>query len=383
MQKLLEFEKEEAEIERVLGLIGFKRKRIAKDGSCLFRCISDFLGLVQKFNHEIIRNEIMDYILENREFFEGFIDETISEYCKRMRNLEEWGGQLELEAAAQKYNIHIVVYSTNGICAEHHSEAEKKLNLSYIHGNHYDIAYTEEYFGHLEYCQSLVYDIVSSLSTITTSTSTLVTPWIYFNIEYEEWKEKSKKKKKKNQKEKSSFKKMEPTTMVTPISVWNLSNEEMDSVKSSQSMNTNQNIHVIVTPNKEIEKEKKKEPEKKKKPEYQRKEWEFDQLEDDFSNFISKFKNKMYDNILVLGTGDRKNGFALKIMKSTNASIQIHQWLIFDIFGEEFKKKYRIGKPLDVVELFHIFDKSLFSKHRILGISKEELNEIYNKIFHQ
>jgi hypothetical protein len=379
MQKLLDFEKEEAEIERVLNVIGFKRKRISKDGSCLFRCISDFLGLVQKFNHENIRNEIIDYILENKEFFEGFIDESITDYCKRMRNLEEWGGQLELEAAAQKYNIHIVVYSTNGICAEHHPEAEKKLNLSYIHGNHYDIAYTEEYFARLEFCQSLVYDMVASLFGEVV-TPDLSLPWIYYNIEYEEWKEKSKKKKKKKKGNQTTLKKVEelPST-----SIWNVS-DEMDIVKSSQPTGTVVNSVVVVTPQiqkKEEETKKKPEPEKKKKVEQQeRKEREF--VDDALSSFISQFKGKMYDHILVLGTRDRSNGLALKTMKSTNSSSS-KKWLIFDIFGEEFKTKYRVGKPLDLVELFHIFDKSLFSKYKILGISKEELNEIYNKIFNQ
>ena len=37
MQKLQQYEKEEDEIDSVLTTLGLRRKRIPKDGSCLFR----------------------------------------------------------------------------------------------------------------------------------------------------------------------------------------------------------------------------------------------------------------------------------------------------------------------------------------------------------
>ena len=106
MQKLQQYEKEEDEIDSVLTTLGLRRKRIPKDGSCLFRwikfklkkkiliflkrSISDFLGLVQKFNHERIRNEIIDYIVQNKIFFEMFLDEDFDKYCLKLRKIEEW-----------------------------------------------------------------------------------------------------------------------------------------------------------------------------------------------------------------------------------------------------------------------------------------------------
>eukprot|EP01080_Neovahlkampfia_damariscottae_P000660 gene660-8161_t len=402
MLKLKQYEKEEEEIDTVLTTLGLRRKRIPKDGSCLFRCISDYLGFVQKFNHERIRNEIIDYVELNKIFFEMFLDEDFTKYCSKLRKLEEWGGQIELEAASQLYKLHITVFSTAGICANHGEEHKKKLNLSYIHGNHYDIVYDLDYWKKLEFSQSLVYNMIENVSnkndeeSVVEITNENNLKWIYFNVEYEEWKERMHKKKKKttNKKNKmnntNTLKKLNNNEIIKSESIWDVSNEY---VTSNKVLEENENEKIIVIPSeeeqmkkKQMEELKKKEEELKKKEEpkeekqmhfkknFQKREEKYD---DEFSKFITKYKNKnIYQNIIVIGNFDRTIGFALKSMKNTS---KLKKWFIFDIFGE-IKKNYSIGKQIDIIELFKIFDRSIFSKHYLLGISKEDLNEIYHNM---
>ena len=226
--------------------------------------------------------------------------------------------------------------------------------------------------------------------------------WIYFNVEYEEWKEKLHKKKKKTTNKKNKLNNsigLKSLTNENEIlkseTIWDSSNEY---VTSNKKLEENDDEKIVVILSKEEEEEiklkKKKEEEElknqkekllKKEESKEEKQKEFkknfhkrDEIYDDeFQKFILKYKNKsIYPNIIVIGNFDRTIGFALKSMKNSSDT---KKWFIFDIFGE-IKKKFSIGKQIDIIELFKIFDKSLFSKYYLLEISKEELNQIYHKI---
>ena len=94
---------------------------MSPDGNCLFRALSDQLHGDYGNNHEFVRSEICDFMEQNKEDFEIFLvfedDEGDSEdaedfesYISNMRTDGEWGGNLELVAAARYYRcVHVIL----------------------------------------------------------------------------------------------------------------------------------------------------------------------------------------------------------------------------------------------------------------------------------
>lgn len=81
------------------------------DGNCLFRSLSDQLFWDHGAKHEDIRSEVCDFMESHEEEFSVFLvldddDEDASDfnsYIESMRESGEWGGNLELVAAARLY----------------------------------------------------------------------------------------------------------------------------------------------------------------------------------------------------------------------------------------------------------------------------------------
>lgn len=85
------------------------------DGNCLFRALSDQLFGDCGSRHAQIRSDICDFMEQNQEDFQVFLvldDEDCEEdedakdfdgYLTSMREDGEWGGNLELVAAARLY----------------------------------------------------------------------------------------------------------------------------------------------------------------------------------------------------------------------------------------------------------------------------------------
>jgi hypothetical protein len=92
------------------------------DGNCLFRAVSDQLFWDYGNNHDQVRSDVCDFIAENEDDFAVFLvlddDECADEeedatdfesYVENMRQDGEWGGNLELVAAARIYRYVVVV----------------------------------------------------------------------------------------------------------------------------------------------------------------------------------------------------------------------------------------------------------------------------------
>jgi hypothetical protein len=85
------------------------------DGNCLFRAVSDQLFWDYGNNHDQVRADVCDFIAENEDDFVVFLvldDDDADEeedatdfesYVENMRQDGEWGGNLELVAAARIY----------------------------------------------------------------------------------------------------------------------------------------------------------------------------------------------------------------------------------------------------------------------------------------
>ncbi|GMF40922.1 unnamed protein product [Phytophthora fragariaefolia] len=99
------------QVETHYAALGWAVVPICKDGNCLFRAISDQLYTNELF-HQDIRRRLVDFIESDQKLFKPFIeDEEVADYCARLREDGQWGGHLELYAAAKLFNIHIVVHT--------------------------------------------------------------------------------------------------------------------------------------------------------------------------------------------------------------------------------------------------------------------------------
>ncbi|ETM48333.1 hypothetical protein PPTG_09912 [Phytophthora nicotianae INRA-310] len=99
------------QVEQHYSALGWTVVPIGKDGNCLFRAISDQLYNNELF-HQDIRRRLVDFIEREEKHFQPFVDgEQVDDYCARMHEDGEWGGHLELYAAARLFNIHIVVHT--------------------------------------------------------------------------------------------------------------------------------------------------------------------------------------------------------------------------------------------------------------------------------
>ena len=83
------------------------------DGNCLFRALSDQLFWDHGYNHEEVRSDVCDFLEMHEDEFSVFLvldenedDEDAADfesYISSMRDSGEWGGNLELVAAARLY----------------------------------------------------------------------------------------------------------------------------------------------------------------------------------------------------------------------------------------------------------------------------------------
>jgi OTU domain-containing protein 6 len=99
----------------------------------------------------LIRSICANYMLQHRHQFEPFIAEdeskSFEEYCAKVKNTSEWGGQLELRALASALKLPILVITGHGddiiMGEEYLNNDTEPLRLTYHHhylslGEHYN-----------------------------------------------------------------------------------------------------------------------------------------------------------------------------------------------------------------------------------------------------
>lgn len=121
---------------------GFNVNEIAEDGACLFRSISLQIYGDQEM-HEVIRQQTMDYIFKNREYFAQFVTEDITSYVSRKRNNHVHGNHIEIQAISEIYNRPVELYCyqaepINIFNSDQIKQGYEPLRLSYQRGSHYN-----------------------------------------------------------------------------------------------------------------------------------------------------------------------------------------------------------------------------------------------------
>lgn len=361
------------QIEKVISEFGFIRKKLPQDGSCLFRGLAESL-LRTQHHHAIIRNEIINYLIQNRQFFKYYIDENFDKYCIHMKKTTTWGGQVEIEAASQKYQVCITVYTLNGIETEHHTEYKTKINLLYLNGNHYDLLYPKDYFEALKFCQMLTYSLADFEQKE------------YKNIELDLWLNRGKKEKKVH---KEDLVPLGPPIVVQ--GAWG-SNTDLEKIKD-KNFKENQKEVILFVNEKEEEKkareeEEKKKAEEKKKEEEKKLQEEKKKLElienkpkveekkitqeiekeETFQTIFNKYKNNK--EYVIISNYKQSFGFSLK------KKDKIMKWVIIDLFGT---KKYKKNDEINLSQLYTEFGNHLYSKLKFLNVPEYELDKLKKK----
>ncbi|CAG9855390.1 unnamed protein product [Phyllotreta striolata] len=104
-----EWNKRDALFARCMSNLGFEIKNMNEDGACLFRSISDQVYGDQEFHFQV-RQDCMNYIVQNRDYFEPYVTEDFEKYVARKRTWHVHGNHLEIQAMSELYNRTIEVY---------------------------------------------------------------------------------------------------------------------------------------------------------------------------------------------------------------------------------------------------------------------------------
>lgn len=104
-----EWKKRDEFFSRCMSSLGWEIKQMNEDGACLFRSIADQIYGDQDFHHQV-RTDCMNYIVQNRDYFEPYVTEDFDKYVARKRTWYVHGNHLEIQAMSELYNRNIEVY---------------------------------------------------------------------------------------------------------------------------------------------------------------------------------------------------------------------------------------------------------------------------------
>jgi len=151
----------ESTMDDYLAKLELYRKPVAKDGSCLFRVVSEQIYLTQA-KHIQVRFECIDFMRKNKQIFEAFVEGSYEHHLYLLKNPKEWGGQVEISALSLLYHCDFIVYQAIHIAPQPVTcnGFKKKILLCYSNGNHYDAVYPLTFKSDAAYCQSLIYDVI-------------------------------------------------------------------------------------------------------------------------------------------------------------------------------------------------------------------------------
>ncbi|XP_067040248.1 uncharacterized protein [Acropora muricata] len=151
----------ESAMDEFLSYLNLYRKPIAKDGSCLFRAVSEQVYHCQA-QHLQVRKDCIDFMRQNREKFEAFLEGPFDHHLFRLQNPKEWAGQVEISALSLMYEKDFIVYQEINVepTKVTDNNFKDKILLCYSNGNHYDAVYDNQFQKDAAFCQSLVYGIL-------------------------------------------------------------------------------------------------------------------------------------------------------------------------------------------------------------------------------
>uniref|UniRef100_A0A3B3IKA9 ubiquitinyl hydrolase 1 n=1 Tax=Oryzias latipes TaxID=8090 RepID=A0A3B3IKA9_ORYLA len=156
---------EERSVEKSMDVylksIGLHRKKIAKDGSCLFRAVAEQVLHCQSLHREV-RAKCVDFLKQNRDSYEAFIEGDFEEYLAKLRDPQQWVGEVEINALAVMYKRDFLIFQEPGKPAVNITDNnfKEKVQLCFLNGNHYDSVYPISHIRSSALCQSILYEVL-------------------------------------------------------------------------------------------------------------------------------------------------------------------------------------------------------------------------------
>uniref|UniRef100_A0A3B4DVL3 ubiquitinyl hydrolase 1 n=1 Tax=Pygocentrus nattereri TaxID=42514 RepID=A0A3B4DVL3_PYGNA len=143
-------------MDEYLASIGFYRKMMARDASCLFRAVSEQLYYSQNYHYKI-RKDCVDFMRANRINFEPVSKSQLFRlYRQRLTR------QVEIKALSMLYRRCFVIYRYPGKPPTKIGDDDSlpKVLLCCSSNGHYDVVYSRTYPVNAAMCQSLLYELL-------------------------------------------------------------------------------------------------------------------------------------------------------------------------------------------------------------------------------
>ncbi|XP_072314742.1 OTU domain-containing protein 4 [Eucyclogobius newberryi] len=151
----------EKHMDDYLKSIGLQRKKIAKDGSCLFRAVAEQVLHSQSL-HSQVRSRCVEFLRKNRKSYEAFIEGDFEEYLHKLRDPQQWVGEVEINALAIMYKRDFWIFQEPGKAAVNitANNFRDTVQLCFLNGNHYDSVYPISRVKGSAMCQSVLYELL-------------------------------------------------------------------------------------------------------------------------------------------------------------------------------------------------------------------------------
>ncbi|XP_028330130.1 OTU domain-containing protein 4 isoform X2 [Gouania willdenowi] len=148
-------------MDEYLKSVGFHRKKVAKDGSCLFRAVAEQVLNCQNLHSEV-RAECGKFLRKNRDVYEAFIEGDFEKYLEKLQDPQQWVGEVEINALAIIYKRDFQIFQEVGKPAVSITDNnfKDKVRLCFLNGNHYDSVYPISRMKNAALCQSILYELL-------------------------------------------------------------------------------------------------------------------------------------------------------------------------------------------------------------------------------
>ncbi|KAM9426770.1 LOW QUALITY PROTEIN: OTU domain-containing protein 4 [Pholidichthys leucotaenia] len=142
-----------------LKSIGLHRKKIAKDGSCLFRAVAEQVLHCQNL-HTKVRENCVEYLRKNRHDYEAFIEGDFDDYLLKLQDPQQWVGEVEINALAAMYKRDFLIEPGKPAVNITDKKLQGQVFLCFMNGNHYDSVYPINHIKNAAICQSILYELL-------------------------------------------------------------------------------------------------------------------------------------------------------------------------------------------------------------------------------
>lgn len=166
---------EDCDINSQLFQLGYWRKPVARDGTCLFRCLSEQIYHTQA-KHMYVRKQIVSYMKNHSADFQPLVPRMdLSDHLYHLSYITFYGGRLELYAASFLFERDVYVYQSGDKYLKplYRHGYSSAVWLCVTNGNHFDSIYPQGHILASSICQCK-YLLITDMITIACSCSIVV-----------------------------------------------------------------------------------------------------------------------------------------------------------------------------------------------------------------